>query len=154
MLEYIESELSRRPRLSPVATCQLSGSLLPFGPLLVDRCGPRTRRAFASQDKAAAILSHPAMKPAMGAAEKARKFIHDKRQGRCLDDPLWSTVNLFDRAVHRERKLAINEQALQRSQREQDGSEVRSVQPDRLDAASLAIARREGHVPSPGVGST
>ncbi|QOG22931.1 MULTISPECIES: hypothetical protein [Bradyrhizobium] len=95
------------------------------------------------------------MKPAMGAAQKAREFIHDKRQGRCLDDPLWSAVNLFDRAVRRvERKLAINEQALQRSQREQDGSEVRSVQPDRLDTASLAIARREGHVPSPGVGST
>ncbi|MDA9523287.1 hypothetical protein XI06_24100 [Bradyrhizobium sp. CCBAU 11434] len=90
------------------------------------------------------------MKPVRGAAEKAREFIHDKRQGRCLDDPLWSTVNLFDRAVHRvERELAINEQALQRSQREQDGSEVQSVQPDRLDAASLAIARREGHVPSP-----
>ncbi|WFU71152.1 hypothetical protein [Bradyrhizobium sp. CB2312] len=48
-----------------------------------------------------------------------------------------STVNLFDRAVHRvERELAINEQALQRSQREQDGSEAQSVQPDRLEAAS------------------
>ncbi|WFU23307.1 hypothetical protein QA649_35475 [Bradyrhizobium sp. CB1717] len=80
------------------------------------------------------------MKPAMGAAEKAREFVQGKRQGRCLDDPLWSTVNLFDRAVDRvERELAINEQALQRSQREQKGSEVRSVQPERLTAEVLAL---------------
>ncbi|RXH03596.1 hypothetical protein EAV90_13955 [Bradyrhizobium vignae] len=80
------------------------------------------------------------MKPAMGAAEKAREFIDGKRQGRCLDDPLWSTVNLLDRAVDRvEREFAINEQALQRSQREQDGSEVRSVQPDRLATKVLAL---------------
>ncbi|RZN12136.1 hypothetical protein CWO91_05460 [Bradyrhizobium genosp. SA-3] len=80
------------------------------------------------------------MKAAMGAAEKARELIHGGRQGRSLDDLLFSTVNLFDRAVDRvERELAINEQALQRSQREQNGSEVRSVEPERLTAEVLAF---------------
>ena len=55
-----------------------------------------------------------------------------------LDDLLWSTVNLFHRAAERiVRELDDNEQAQQRSQREQDGSEVRSVDLERL----LAEAR-------------
>ena len=46
-----------------------------------------------------------------------------------LEDLLWSTVNLFHRAVDRiERELDDNEQAQHRSQREQNGSEVRSVE--------------------------
>jgi hypothetical protein len=50
-----------------------------------------------------------------------------------LDDLLWSTVNTFHRAVERiERKLDDNEQAQKRLQREQDGSEVKSVQLERL----------------------
>jgi hypothetical protein len=52
-----------------------------------------------------------------------------------LDDLLWSTVNLFHRAVDRiERELDDNEQAQRRSQREQDGSEVESVELERLIA--------------------
>jgi hypothetical protein len=52
-----------------------------------------------------------------------------------LDDLLWSTVNLFHRAVGRiERELDDNEQAQKRSQREQDGSEVKSVELERLIA--------------------
>ncbi len=46
-----------------------------------------------------------------------------------LEDLLWSTVNLFHRAGDRiERELDGNEQAQRRSQKEQDGSEVRSVE--------------------------
>jgi len=88
----------------------------------------------------------------MGAAEKARELIHGGRQGRPLDDLLFSTVNLFDRAVDCvERELAINEQALQRSRREQNGSEVRSVEPERLTAEVLAfIERRDGTPAHPG----
>ncbi|WP_051380693.1 hypothetical protein [Bradyrhizobium sp. WSM1743] len=75
-----------------------------------------------------------------GAAEKASELIHAKPRGRSLDDLLWSTVNLFDRAVDRvERELAINEQALQRGQREQNGWEVRFVEPERLTAEVLAL---------------
>lgn len=50
-----------------------------------------------------------------------------------LDDLLWSTVNMFHRAVDRiEQKLDSNEQAQKRGQREQDGSEVKSVELERL----------------------
>jgi hypothetical protein len=50
-----------------------------------------------------------------------------------LDEIMWSTVNTFHRAVERiERKLDDNEQAQKRLQREQDGSEVKSVQLETL----------------------
>jgi hypothetical protein len=60
-----------------------------------------------------------------------------------LDDLLWSTVNLFHRAAERiERALDDNEQAQKRSQREQDGSEVRSVELERLIAQGLTLIER------------
>ncbi len=64
-----------------------------------------------------------------------------------LDDLLWSTVNLFHRAAERvERELDDNEQAQRRSQREQDGSEVASVELERLLAQGLTlIERRNAH---------
>ena len=41
-----------------------------------------------------------------------------------LEDLLWSTVNIFHRAISRiERELDDNEQAQKRSQKKQDGSE-------------------------------
>ena len=50
-----------------------------------------------------------------------------------LEELLWSTVNLFHRAALRvERELDDNEQAQRRSQKEQDGSEIRSVELERL----------------------
>ena len=50
-----------------------------------------------------------------------------------LEDLLWSTVNVFHRAIELiERELDDNELAQQRSQREQDGSEVKSVELERL----------------------
>jgi hypothetical protein len=52
-----------------------------------------------------------------------------------LEDLLWSTVNLFRRAVDRiERELDDNEQAQLCSQSEQDGSEIRAVELERLTA--------------------
>jgi hypothetical protein len=60
-----------------------------------------------------------------------------------LDDLLWGQVNLFHRAGDRiERELDDNEQAQQRSQREQDGSEVRSVELERLTAEGLTLIER------------
>jgi len=60
-----------------------------------------------------------------------------------LEDLLWSTVNLFHRAVGRiERELDDNEQAQQKSQREQNGSEVRSVELERLTAAGITLIER------------
>ncbi len=61
-----------------------------------------------------------------------------------LDNLLWSAVNLFHRAAGGiERELDVNEQAQRRSQEEQDGSEIRSVELERLTMEGQgAIERR------------
>ncbi|MCF1480383.1 DUF2493 domain-containing protein [Agrobacterium vitis] len=60
-----------------------------------------------------------------------------------LDDLLWGTVNLFHRAIGRvERGLDDNEQAQRRLQREQDGSEVKSVELERLTAEGQTLIER------------
>ena len=57
----------------------------------------------------------------------------DTRMEPDLENLLWATVNLFHRAADRvERELDGNEQAQRRSQKEQDGSEIRSVELERL----------------------
>ncbi|MGL3104800.1 DUF2493 domain-containing protein [Bradyrhizobium sp. BR 1432] len=69
--------------------------------------------------------------------------LNDTRLEPDLEDLLWSTVNLFHRATDRvERELDGNEQAQQRSQREQNGSEVRSVQLERLIAEGITLIER------------
>ncbi|NTJ63198.1 DUF2493 domain-containing protein [Agrobacterium rhizogenes] len=61
-----------------------------------------------------------------------------------LDDLLWSAANLFHRAAERiARELDENEQAQKRSQREQDGSEVRSVELERLTAEGITLVERQ-----------
>ncbi|MFT3938136.1 DUF2493 domain-containing protein [Rhodopseudomonas sp.] len=60
-----------------------------------------------------------------------------------LPDLLSSTVNLFHRAAERiERALDDNEQAQKRSQRDQDGSEIRSVELERLTAEGMTLIER------------
>src|SRR6478735_7620473 len=60
-----------------------------------------------------------------------------------LEDLLWSIVNLFHRANERvERELDDNEQAQKRSQRDQDGSEIRSVELERLTAEGMSLIER------------
>jgi len=61
-----------------------------------------------------------------------------------LDNLLWSIVNLFHRAIGGiERDLDTNEQAQKRAQEEQDGSEIRSVELERLTSeGQSAIERR------------
>ncbi|EGY02473.1 hypothetical protein AZA_87112 [Nitrospirillum viridazoti Y2] len=60
-----------------------------------------------------------------------------------LDDLLWAWINVFHRRIGTlERDLDANEQAQQRSQREQDGSEVRSVELERLTAEGLSLIER------------
>ncbi|BEV44500.1 hypothetical protein AFEL58S_01349 [Afipia felis] len=60
-----------------------------------------------------------------------------------LDELLWSTVNLFHRATSRvERELDDNEQAQRRLQREQDGSEVKSVELERQTAEGQTLIER------------
>jgi hypothetical protein len=60
-----------------------------------------------------------------------------------LEDLLWSTTNVFHRAVERvERELDTNELAQKRSQTEQDGSEIRSVELERLTAEGITLIER------------
>jgi hypothetical protein len=60
-----------------------------------------------------------------------------------LENLLWSTVNVFQRAIDRiERELDTNEVAQQRSQKEQDGSEVRSVELERLTSEGQTLIER------------
>ena len=60
-----------------------------------------------------------------------------------LEELLWGTVNLFHRATDRiERELDDNEIAQRRLQREQDGSEVKSVELERLTAQGQTLLER------------
>ena len=60
-----------------------------------------------------------------------------------LEELLWSAVNLFHRATQRiERELDANEQAQRRSQKEQNGAEVHSVELERLVAEGLTLIER------------
>jgi hypothetical protein len=69
--------------------------------------------------------------------------LRDTRLEPDLEDLLWSTVNLFHRATDRvQRELDDNEDAQKRSQKEQDGSEIRSVELERLVAEGLTLIER------------
>jgi hypothetical protein len=60
-----------------------------------------------------------------------------------LEDLLWSTVNVFHRAGERvQRELDDNVDAQKRSQKEQDGSELRSVELERLIAQGMTLIER------------
>jgi hypothetical protein len=60
-----------------------------------------------------------------------------------LPDLLWSFVNLFHRKADRiDRELDDNETAQRRSQSEQDGSEIRSVELEWLIAQGLTMTER------------
>ncbi len=67
----------------------------------------------------------------------------DTRMEPDLEELLWSATNLFHRASERvERELDKNEQAQKISQREQDGSEVMSVELERLLAEGGTLIER------------
>src|SRR5258708_20047097 len=69
--------------------------------------------------------------------------LSDTRLEPDLEDLLWSTVNLFHRATGRiGRQLDDNEQAQRKSQREQNGSEVQSVELERLTAEGITLIER------------
>jgi hypothetical protein len=73
--------------------------------------------------------------------------LSDTRLEPDLENLLWSTVNLFHRAAARiERDLDDNEQAQKRSQKEQDGSEIRSVELERLTAEGQTLIERRNAI--------
>jgi hypothetical protein len=69
--------------------------------------------------------------------------LEDTRMEPDLEEVLWGQVNLFHRATARiERSLDENEQAQRRLHREQDGSEVKSTELERLTAEGLTLIER------------
>ncbi|WP_422005875.1 DUF2493 domain-containing protein [Pyruvatibacter mobilis] len=69
--------------------------------------------------------------------------LQDTRLEPDLEDLLWSVTNLFHRTAARvDRDLDDNEQAQKRSQREQDGSEIRSVELEALTAQGTTLIER------------
>ncbi|MHB1302625.1 MAG: DUF2493 domain-containing protein [Acidiphilium sp.] len=69
--------------------------------------------------------------------------LNDTRLEPDLEELLWATVNLFHRAVGRiGRELDDNEQAQRHSQKAQDGSEIRSVELERLTAEGQTLLER------------
>lgn len=69
--------------------------------------------------------------------------LDDTRAEPDLEGLLWGTVHLFHRAAERvERMLDTNEQDQRTSQREQDGSEVASVELERLLATGQRLIER------------
>lgn len=78
-----------------------------------------------------------------GIIEGFASMLADTRLEDDLDDLLWSFVNIFHRKVDRiARDLDTNEQAQRRSQLEQNGSEVRSVELERLIDQGLTLIER------------
>jgi hypothetical protein len=70
-------------------------------------------------------------------------MLADTRLEDDLDGLLWSFVNLFHRKIDRiERDLDANEQAQRRSQLEQNGSEVRSFELERLVDQGIGLVER------------
>jgi len=77
------------------------------------------------------------------AVEALSGLFLDSRLEADLPDLLWSFVNLFHRKADRiDRELDDNETAQRRSQAEQDGSEIRSVELERLIAQGLTLTER------------
>ena len=69
--------------------------------------------------------------------------LSDTRLEPDLEVLLWSVVNVFHRRIDRiEQELDKNETAQRTSQREQDGSEVRSVELERLIREGLTLIER------------
>jgi hypothetical protein len=69
--------------------------------------------------------------------------LHDTRIEPDLEDLMWGITNVFHRAAERvERELDDNEVAQRDSQREQDGSEVKSVELERLLREGVTIIER------------
>ena len=78
-----------------------------------------------------------------GIVETFAGMLGDTRLEPDLDDLLWSFANVFHRAAERvARNLDRNEEAQRTSQQEQDGSEVKSVELERLTAEGITYIER------------
>jgi hypothetical protein len=92
-------------------------------------------RPLPDTDEAAAELT--------AVMETLAALLADTRMEDDLQQLLWDFVNSFHRRItHLDRALDSNEQAQKSSQREQDGSEVKSVELERLTDEGLGLIER------------
>ena len=96
-----------------------------------------------SQTRVPCPLPTPPLLRSKSAVEALSSLFLDTRLEADLPDLLWSFVNLFHRKAERiGRDLDDNETAQRRSQAEQDCSEIRSVELERLIAQGLTLVER------------
>ncbi|TCN17234.1 DUF2493 domain-containing protein [Sinorhizobium americanum] len=101
-------------------------------------------RRFQDEPDPRPLPEEPAVQSALTAVfHSLFEMLGDTRLEPDLESLLWSTVNLFHRAGERiQRELDRNEDAQRTGQREQDGSEVKSVELERLIAEGITLLER------------
>ena len=101
-------------------------------------------RPFQDEPDPRQLPEEPAIQSSLAAIFDALfEMLGDTRLEPDLEDLLWSTVNLFHRAGERiQRELQRNEDGQRSGQRDQDGSEVRSVELERLVAEGITLVER------------
>ncbi|WP_011578682.1 MULTISPECIES: DUF2493 domain-containing protein [Chelativorans] len=101
-------------------------------------------RPFADEPDARPLPDEAMLRAALGAVfETLAGSFADTRLEPDLEDVLWGSVNLFHRGADRvQRELDRNEDAQRISQKEQDGSEVKSVELERLTAEGITMVER------------
>ncbi|RVJ51144.1 DUF2493 domain-containing protein [Sinorhizobium meliloti] len=101
-------------------------------------------RPFQDEPDPRPLPEEPVVQSALTAMFDAMfEMLGDTRLEPDLEDLLWSTVNLFHRAGERiQRELQRNEDAQRAGQSEQDGSEVKSVELERLIAEGITLLER------------
>jgi hypothetical protein len=117
---------------------------LPADPSLLEELALTGYRPFEEHDDPRPLPNKPALDGALSQAMSAlEQAFAGTRLEDDLEDVLWGVVNVFHRRAELiERKLDENEQAQRKSQREQDGSEVLSVELERLIALGQTLAER------------
>ncbi|KVK54311.1 hypothetical protein BCY90_15710 [Agrobacterium deltaense] len=101
-------------------------------------------RPFQDEPDPRPLPEEPVVQSALTAMFDAfAEMLGDTRLETDLEDLLWSTVNLFHRAGERiQRELQRNEDAQRNGQREQDGSEVKSVELERYIVEGITLLER------------
>lgn len=101
-------------------------------------------RPFQDEPDPRPLPEEPAVQSTLTAIFDAMfEMLGDTRLEPDLEDLLWSTVNVFHRAGERiQRELQRNEDAQRAGQAEQDGSEVKSVELERLIAEGITLLER------------
>ena len=101
-------------------------------------------RPFQEEPDPRPLPEEPVVQSALTAMFDAMfEMLGDTRLEADLEDVLWSAVNLFHRAGERiQRELQRNEDAQRNGQREQDGSEVKSVELERHIMEGISLLER------------